>query len=110
VISNTPVIDSLTPWEQLLLLAFWKTRDTVTSEDQCRAHLRYPDGARRRCALSSNHVKGTRLRANVPHAGPDGHLAPLLVSYQAVEEVTREVQRQALAILGGDSLGEDSQP
>jgi hypothetical protein len=80
------LVASLTPEARFLLLYFWEARSQVANEGHCTTPLYYPDGSTRHCVLSSLH-QDECWQEDVPHAGPDGRLAPLLVSYKTLAEV-----------------------
>lgn len=91
------VIESSTA--RRLLIQFWDLRSLVTPETQCKMMLKYDDGTTARCVLDKSHNDGEKLRANVPHADPEGRLAAQPISWETIRaagELPRILEEERL--------------
>jgi hypothetical protein len=69
---------------------FWSERDQVTSETQCEYKIEQKDGSFEQCVLHKEHVDGTHIEANIPHADKDCNLALLEIRWAEARRINKK--------------------
>lgn len=77
-------------YEAVWFEIFWSERGQVTSETQCEYKIEQKDGSFEQCVLHKEHIDGTDISANIPHADKDGNFAFLEIRWAEAQKLKKK--------------------